>query len=115
MIASVVSSSNEPEYSVSEAFIEGATPIELPSGKSVEWPSNEIVSEGFGGGIKMCNHSDCFAMEPTYLPRFHSGRKGITAIFTSKHNKVRIKGQAQLNSDGDCEKYVKKWWKFWIK
>lgn len=54
--------------------------------------------------IPICKHSACFIdllwVDPVRGPQ---------------HKMERTQGQAQLNRNGDCIFYKRKWYKFWVK
>ena len=54
--------------------------------------------------IKMCHHFSCFK---------YSQKNNVS--YGPYKIKERIKGQAQLNRNYDCELFKKIWWKFWVK
>ena len=54
--------------------------------------------------IKMCQHFSCFK---------YSQKNNVS--YGPYEIKERIKGQAQLNKNYDCEFFKKVWWKFWVK
>lgn len=55
-------------------------------------------------GVMMCVHESCFTYTTSTNPQ--------TGLYKGS---TRIVGQAQLNPEGRCKYYKRKWWKFWIK
>jgi len=59
-------------------------------------------------GIVHCMHPDCFTPKHKY----------IEDVMRTLHKKcteyTRIKGCHQFNSNFDCTRYKRKFWKFWV-
>jgi len=75
--------------------------------RGIRFPSN-VLAVDFGT-IKMCQHPSCFEMK-----EFLDGQRQVETGDGVVKNKVRVRGQAQLNADNDCKYYQKPKWKFWV-